>query len=184
MTKGFIQILHNGDNHWITVSTVGLHPSHISVYDSLYTSLSKFTKDHICALLHTAKPMISVQFMNVQRQCNSYDCGVYAMAYATSLCCGEDVSGIEYDNQKMRGHLLSCLEIGKITTFPSKQRDKGNPLREERIPVHCYCRMADTGAMIECHTCQQWFHVKCDKSISKRCWKKPNYTWKCRNCKG
>ena len=68
MTKGFIQILHNGDNHWITVSTVGLHPSHIRIYDSLYTSLSEFTKDQICALLHTAKPMISVQFMNVQRQ--------------------------------------------------------------------------------------------------------------------
>ena len=153
MRKGFILLLSNGDNHSITVSTIGLHPSHIRIYDSFYTSLSEFSKDQICALLHTTEPMISVQFTNVQRQCNIIT-AVCAIAFATSLCCGEDVSGIEYDNQKMRGHLLSCLEMGKITTFPSKQRDKGNPLGEETIPVHYYCRMTETGAMIKCCACQ------------------------------
>ena len=49
MRKRFIQILHNGDNHWITVSTLGLQPSHIRIYDSLCTSLIEFTKDQKCA---------------------------------------------------------------------------------------------------------------------------------------
>ena len=78
---------------------------------------------------------------------------------STSLCSGEDVPRIEYDNQKMRGLLLSCLETGRIPTFPSKQRDKGNPLGEETIPGHSYCTMRETGVMLECCACQKWFHV-------------------------
>ena len=45
--KEFIQILHNGDNHWVTVSTVGLQSSHISINDSLHSPLSNFTKRYI-----------------------------------------------------------------------------------------------------------------------------------------
>ena len=109
MRKEFIQILHNGDNHWVTVSTVGLESSHISLYDSLHSPLSNFTKDQICALLNTDKPFITVQFSNVERQCNSFDCGIYAIAFATSLCCGEDVSSIKYNNKEMRKHLLNWV---------------------------------------------------------------------------
>ena len=49
MRKEFIQIPHNGDNHWVTVSTVGLQSSHISINDSLHSPLSNFTK---CYIVH------------------------------------------------------------------------------------------------------------------------------------
>ena len=184
MRKEFIQILHNGDNHWVTVSTVGLESSHISLYDNLHSPLTNFTKDQKCALLYTDKPCITVQFSNVERQCNSFDCGIHAIAFATSLCCGEDVLSIKYNNKEMRKHLLNCLEMGKITTFPSMQRGKSNPLGEETFPVYCYCRMRETRAMIECCACQKRFHIECDKSISKRSCKKSDYIWKCKNCQG
>ena len=32
--KEFVQILHQGGNHWITVSTVGVEHPHVRVYDS------------------------------------------------------------------------------------------------------------------------------------------------------
>ena len=34
--ESFVQILHNGTNHWVTVSTINTQPSHINVYDSKY----------------------------------------------------------------------------------------------------------------------------------------------------
>ena len=50
MRTEFIQILFNGNNHWETISTVGLpQPARcINVYDSLYETLTDFTKDQIC----------------------------------------------------------------------------------------------------------------------------------------
>ncbi|KAL5497317.1 hypothetical protein EMCRGX_G013776 [Ephydatia muelleri] len=47
----FIQILHNGKNHWLTISTIGLPASTVNVYDSLYQSLSQCTIDQICAVM-------------------------------------------------------------------------------------------------------------------------------------
>ena len=35
-----------------------------------------------------------MQFVNVDKQENAYDCGLSAIAYATSLCHGDDVSPI------------------------------------------------------------------------------------------
>ena len=47
MRKGFIQILHNGEDHWFTISTLGLPSGHVHIYDSLITlvlimALNKF----------------------------------------------------------------------------------------------------------------------------------------------
>ena len=58
--------MHNGENHWLTLSTVGLQESTaiINVYDSLYTSLSTSTKEQICALLCTMNSSIDVRFID------------------------------------------------------------------------------------------------------------------------
>ena len=62
MRREFVQIVHNGENHWLTLSTVGLQESTaiINVYDSLYTSLSTSTKEQICALRCTMNSSIDV----------------------------------------------------------------------------------------------------------------------------
>ena len=54
--------------------------------------------------------MINLIFVDVDKQENTYDCGLYAIAYATSVYHGDDVSQIKYHNQEMRQHLLRCLE--------------------------------------------------------------------------
>ena len=105
--------------------------------------------------------------------------GLYAIAYATSLCHGDDV---KYNSQEMRQHLMHCLEAGIITRFPSTHRTNGPPLAEEDIPVYCYCRIRQKGNMIECSNCEEWFHLKYDHSVSRKNWKKPSYSWLCRNC--
>ena len=61
MRKQFVQILHNGQNHWLTVSTIGLQSSYINIFDNMYSTLSSFFKDQICALLFANDKVINVQ---------------------------------------------------------------------------------------------------------------------------
>ncbi|KAI0215936.1 hypothetical protein LSAT2_032010 [Lamellibrachia satsuma] len=56
-----------------------------------------------------------------QRQSGVIDCGLYAIAAATSVCYEEFPSG-EYDQAAMRGHLRTCIERGVMTHFPSSMR--------------------------------------------------------------
>ena len=49
----FVQVLHSGGNHWLTVSTIGCKPSVVKVYDSLFPELPTQTKEEICALLYS-----------------------------------------------------------------------------------------------------------------------------------
>ena len=68
------------------VSTIGLQPSYINIYDSKYSSLSSVAKNQVCTLLFTDEKVISVQFIDVDNQENTSDGGPYVIAYATSLC--------------------------------------------------------------------------------------------------
>ena len=137
----FIQILHNGKNHWLTISTIGLPASTVNVYDSLYQSLSQCTIDQICAVMFSTNDAVHVRFIDVEQQTNNSDCGVYAIAYATSLCSSEDISCIQYCVSKMRSHLVSCLEKGQMSPFPSICRSGStcSVVAQETIQIFCSC---------------------------------------------
>ena len=49
----FVQIVHNQHGHWLTISTIGVNHPAVSVYDSMYRSVSTQVKAQIAALLHT-----------------------------------------------------------------------------------------------------------------------------------
>lgn len=67
-TGEFIQILHSADNHWLTISTIGLKHSCVKVFDSLYDSIPMMVKAQIASLLCTEENKIEVSMMEVQRQ--------------------------------------------------------------------------------------------------------------------
>ena len=81
----FIQILHNGKNHWLTISTIGLPASMVNVYDSLYQSLSQCTIDQICAVMFSTNDAVDVRFIDVGQQTNNSDCGVYMPPVSVSV---------------------------------------------------------------------------------------------------
>ena len=55
--------------------------------------------------------------MNIQKQQGFKDCGLFAIANATSICYGDDPMALVYEQHGMRQHLLNCLEKGEMTTF-------------------------------------------------------------------
>ena len=48
----FVQILHDGHGHWLTISSIGGKPGNmdISVYDSMYPFVGSYTKKQIAAI--------------------------------------------------------------------------------------------------------------------------------------
>ena len=114
----FVQILHNGHGHWLTISTVGNEHPQVEVYDSVYSCCPTLCKAQIAALLSTKQPAIHLKYMDVQMQAGGYDCGLFAIAFATAIVFGKQPGLFCFDQPKMREHYKKCLEQGHITKFP------------------------------------------------------------------
>ena len=105
----FVQILHDGSAHWVTISTTGCKHPEVWMFDSLYCTLSPALKHQIAALLVSKEQKKSVQFMEVQMQAGGSDCGLFAIAFATSLCYGQSPGKFHF-------------ETGHFEMFPIDQK--------------------------------------------------------------
>ena len=109
-----MQLLHTGQDHWVCVSSVGFPPGTVKLFDSLYHDMiSQEVEDQVKDLL--ADSFQKLEYAPSQQQTNGRDCGVFAIALATSLT-PQDMT---FDIAKMRPHLVACLRAGAMTQFPS-----------------------------------------------------------------
>lgn len=163
--REFVQILNVQNNHWILISTVGCPPSTINVYDSMHLSLSPRLKKLVADLMQSPSEKIVIRYRDVQWQSGGSDCGLFALAFATSLCLGIDPVSVTFVQSEMRPHLLFCIEKQVMSMFPYKHRNsnlKTTSNRTELLPVYCTCRLPDDGSkMVECCSCLEWYHVDC-----------------------
>jgi hypothetical protein len=87
----FVQVLNVSGCHWITISTIGCQQGVVNVYDSIPScSVPLRTKEQIAAIICTQAKKIILEFPAVQSQRGSSDCGLFALAFATSLCLGQN----------------------------------------------------------------------------------------------
>ena len=167
----FVQVLHNGAGHWLTVSNIGATnckgKPEIFVYDSMYQSVGSFAKTQIAAMLASEQAQIDVKMMNVQRQEGGSDCGLFAIAFAPALVNGIQPAQLNFHQDAMRKHLYNCLEKGELTMFPlGKKTRRVKPIKSIKsvdfIELYCTCRMPQLpGEMVECSDCKDWYHVDC-----------------------
>ena len=107
----FVQIIHVRNNHWCVVSTVGCGTG---AYDSYYKTLSKETVRLIASLVNSPSSELRVTMMDVEKQSNSSDCGVLAIAYAFDLCSAVLLGLITVRS----GHTWQCaLKIVRLPVF-------------------------------------------------------------------
>ena len=59
-----------------------------------------------------------LQFPYTQQQKGGRDCGVFAIAFVFHAAMGDNVSGLQFDQLKMRHNLMKCLRKQKFTPFP------------------------------------------------------------------
>jgi len=105
----------NCTNHWRCIYYDG---SKLHVYDSIpgctYKALVKEEKNYI----HKRFPQLNVSdiiFEKVHRQPDSTSCGIYAIAFATTITLGEKYLN---DVQRMRNHLMSIINRKELLPFP------------------------------------------------------------------
>ena len=181
----FVQILNISRCHWVTISNIGCKPGHINIYDSLPNcSVPTRTKEQIAAIVFAQEHTLTLQFQHVQEQHGSADCGLFAVAFAASLCAGENPIQATYIQHQLRDHLWKCLMDRKLSTFPKTRRGRrpARPRGEEKFCIYCVCRLPEGGRMIQCTSCQEWFHDQC-VSIPQSFWRRPKSAWFCTICK-
>ena len=117
--KPFLQTMHIS-NHWILVSNMPYNKesNNIYIYDSLLTSISDSIVNTVCRFFKwRATDHLNFDMVNLQRQTNSYDCGVFCVAFATELAYGGDPAKCSWYLSRMRSHLIQGLENRKASTF-------------------------------------------------------------------
>ena len=116
---------------------------------------------------------MSLLTRSVQQKKNGVDCGLFSIAFATTLAFGGDPSTVNYDAALLRAHLIKCFHINLIVEFPvtEKRVIKCKPYASID-ELYCVCRILywktdEIGLrMTECESCKRWFHGKCEKNTS------------------
>ena len=180
VTGKFVQVLNVNKSHWVTVSNVDCETDTVDVYDSAYSWLNLDSKKQICSLVRPSSKLLQIRMVNIQRQGNSSDCGLFALASATSLVNGRDPFLSYWDTTQMRSHLVSCFENNLMSCFPEKSRRIPVRKKFKKIvveKVYCKCRLPNDKsiAMVQCDRCHQWYHKSCvnlpeDKSMNEEEW--------------
>ena len=109
MNEPFVQILNNGRGHWLAISTVGAEEDTVNIYDSMFVSVNKHIKEQIAAIVSTSNKEITLNFIDVQCQSGTYDCGLFALAFATCFVFNVSPADQQYDQKAMRKHLYQCM---------------------------------------------------------------------------
>ena len=84
----FVQILHVGSNHWMTV--IGISDTLVKVYDSLYRYVGTCVTMQTASVMKSPSNYIDFRVESTQIQQGDIDCGLFAIAYATEFCFGNN----------------------------------------------------------------------------------------------
>ena len=186
--KDMVQILHRGDiesGHWFVISTVNCKEGYVNWYDSIYKDLDKESKQQICAIIKPACKQLIFQKCPSQNQAGGSDCGLFAIAFAVSICLGTNPSKFVYDQRKMRPHLIECLENQKFCNFPFSINTNWNKKKVIKIKenIYCICRGLYDSEMVQCGICKAWLHHRClDTSTLLKIENDPHFCFECSTC--
>ena len=104
MPEEFVQIINKSGNHWIKLSTLGIHyQGNINIFDSMnFKVLNQEFKGIIASVIMARNRVIHVKVKHVQQQPDSYNCGLFAIAFATHLCFQQNLRCLQFDVQGKR----------------------------------------------------------------------------------
>ena len=196
VTGDFIQILHDGNLHWVCTANISLtggkDPAAVNMYDSMNQGfIAKFTKQQLASFMCIQSAEMKVIMKSVQQQTSHVDCGVFAIAFATALAFGQDPSKLRFDVPKMRQHLVECLKLKKMSPFPEMKPGCSDVVLSKRkfytVELFCSCRMpyekpkSEADLMAQCGGCKEWFHQRCEK-IALEIFKTSGMNFLCAMC--
>ena len=139
----------------------------VTIYDSKYNGELPPSLTHQLAIIYKQfadndddETFLNLNVPNVQQQTGVDDCGLFAIAFAVHAARGDCVGELDFDQAKMRSHVIKCFSQKKMLPFPiieskyctSIKRHMFFPGRQ--IELFCECRMPETyDNMIQCDQC-------------------------------
>ena len=186
VVDNFVQIIFIDIGHWACLSNK--FSDDVELFDSMLTA--PIEDDDIirqaCRIVQSDQPFLTVNVVGVQPQCGGADCGLFAISMAFDLCSGIDPFTQEVVQERMREHLVSCFEKGKISAFakvPRKAMERRRRIvNSVSVGIYCVCRNVDVGEMVMCDVCCEWYHRRCI-SIPPEVFEKNSPPWECPKCK-
>ena len=157
----FVQVLHCSESHWVLVTNNNCKEKQVMVYDSNCSGLD--TRKAVASIIRTPHSYFFLTFSDVQQQEGGSCCGLFALAFAYSLCSVVDSTAILYKQTEFWSHFQQCLKEGTIKKFPQENVLKV-PWKAVlcRVNVYCLCRLPYTkNSMITCAKCSMLFHHTC-----------------------
>ena len=154
------------------------------VYDSMCPFVGTYTKKQVASILCT-KEAIKLKIMDVQMQAGGCDCGLFAVAFATTLANWIPPWEIHLWPIKDAQTFVHVPIKGRLVMFPT--------VKEWRVPVkvksrneidtYCECRMPALRnvVMVECCKCKEWYHVHCI-CVPHSALVDKNTKWFCNSC--
>ena len=74
---------------------------------------------------------VECEIVDVQKQRNMYDCGLFSIAFMVAFALSKDPARIVFDAQNLRKHLVYCLLTQNMVMLPiSKWKTPKDPIRE------------------------------------------------------
>ena len=137
VTTEMVQILHDRE-HWVTTGYIS---GRVVFMDSLRRPISQYVKKQMRQLYAHAvseNDELLVAVLPGCRQPNSYDCGVYAAAYAFHLALGRKAENPVFANTVMREHLAGYLKANMVTDFPTDAgigKKRGRMSKEHLVEI-------------------------------------------------
>ncbi|XP_053377467.1 uncharacterized protein LOC128547884 isoform X1 [Mercenaria mercenaria] len=164
------QIHHNHKDHWVTSIQ---HNDSIYLIDSLGNErpndriIPDGLKIQLSQIYGKNEEGFDITVPLVQKQDNSIDCGLFAVAYATSYCIRQKLCfDLIFDPFKLRQHLISCLENETMSEFPTTKKTLSTRRKKLQkiisIENYCICNLpACLGDQVQCDKCSRWYHKHC-----------------------
>ena len=100
------EIMYTGKHHWVTVSNINCNDEEIHVYDCASGGPTSSLLNQIASIVCTPKDIIKRTYIDVQMQQGCDNCGLFAIAFATSLARGEQPGSFFYE-QKVNEEALN-----------------------------------------------------------------------------
>ena len=160
----FVQILHVHSNHWLTVSNVECNGDTVKIYNSMNSTRLETNSKFMCqiAALVKCQNSVRVEYVTVKQQQGASDCGLFAIAFATSLCFGLPPENQNFVQSEMRAHLSVCFLEGKMSPFPV-----GSPLVTLQNDTFCSKTLSrkpeyEGDSLVKCMLCMCSYHLGCE----------------------
>ena len=186
--------MHAGSLHWLCVANMSRNKKDNGthyIFDSLARrSVREDINNQIANYACSSVTELVLHTESGQQQTNFVDCGLFAIAFATSLAYGEDPRKMYYDENLLRPHLVKCLTENKMSPFPTLKK-KGQMQRckqyMSRVELYCSCRMPyfpstdERYDMACCDKYSGWYHRVCEK-IPDSIFTNRKKRWTCLAC--